>query len=370
MAQLILKHLTKSFSEGSKALDDFNLIIKENEFLAVVGPSGCGKTTLLRLIAGLEEITSGDIILNGNSINDIPPQKRNMAVMFQNYVLFPHMTVYQNMAFGLKLRKVQKSEVESRVKKIANTLGISTLLSRYPKELSGGQRQRAALGRAVLRKPEVFLLDEPLSNLDAKMRTQMRVEIHQLQKKLQTTMIFVTHDQAEAMTMGDRIVVLKDGKIQQVSDPMTLYNFPANKFVAGFIGTPSMNFFQGSIAQNDTGLFFNHRAFKFSMPKSLHSSALSYLGKEVCLGIRPEHIHVETHLMHQPNEPHVSMKATVQMMEQMGSYTLLYGKIDNELFVIKIDSQQNFSTGMTLNVYLLLLKTHFFDNESKNTIFT
>ncbi|SVB44143.1 uncharacterized protein METZ01_LOCUS196997, partial [marine metagenome] len=245
MAEVILKNVRKVFDRDVVAVDDANIEIKDQEFVVLVGPSGCGKSTTLRMVAGLEEVTSGEIYIDGKLVNDIPPKDRDIAMVFQNYALYPHMTVYQNMAFGLKLRKYPKEEIDDRVREAADILGIQELLERKPKALSGGQRQRVAVGRAIVRKPKVFLFDEPLSNLDAKLRVQMRTEISKLHTRLEATMIYVTHDQTEAMTMGDRIVVMKDGRIQQNDTPLHLYNHPANQFVAGFIGSPSMNFIEG-----------------------------------------------------------------------------------------------------------------------------
>jgi len=262
MAQVSLKGVSKAFPGNVWAIQDINLNIENKEFVVFVGPSGCGKSTTLRIIAGLEEASSGDVYIGDKLVNDVPPKDRNIAMVFQNYALYPHMSVYENMAFGLKLRKYPKAEIHSRVKDAAAILGIENLLDRKPKELSGGQRQRVAVGRAIVRKPMVFLFDEPLSNLDAKMRVQMRTEIKKLHLRLQATMIYVTHDQTEAMTMGDRIVVMKDGHIQQIADPIKLYDNPINRFVAGFIGSPPMNFVKGTIIKKDNRIYFNEGKFR------------------------------------------------------------------------------------------------------------
>ncbi|HET9869293.1 MAG TPA: sn-glycerol-3-phosphate ABC transporter ATP-binding protein UgpC, partial [bacterium] len=266
MAKVILKDVNKMYGNNVVAVNNVNIEIADKEFLILVGPSGCGKSTTLRMVAGLEELSGGEIRIDDVLVNDVPPKDRDIAMVFQNYALYPHMTVFENMAFGLKLRKYPKEEIKQRVHEAANILGIQELLNRRPKELSGGQRQRVALGRAIVRKPKVFLFDEPLSNLDAKLRVQMRAEISKLHTRLQATMIYVTHDQLEAMTMGDRIAVMKDGFVQQIAEPITLYEKPVNKFVAGFIGTPSMNFMEGTLNKKRTGVYFNEENFEIKLP--------------------------------------------------------------------------------------------------------
>lgn len=304
-----------------KALDAFSLDIAEREFIAVVGPSGCGKSTLLRIIAGLEEASGGKVVLDGRELNGLPPKDRDMAIMFQNYALFPHMTVAENMAFGLKLRKTPRPEIEIRVAEAARMLGIADLLGRYPGEMSGGQRQRAALGRAILRRPKVFLFDEPLSNLDAKMRAQMRVEISRLHQSLDSTMIFVTHDQVEAMTMGDRVVVLKDGVIQQAADPDTLYKEPANAFVASFIGSPGMNLFRGRIGNADGETAFVHPLFSWSLPETLRTRLSGYAGGEIVFGLRPEDIGSPA-ARRLENAPVI--RGSIGVVERLGGQVCLY----------------------------------------------
>ena len=291
MAEVILKNVRKVYDKDVVAVDDANIEIKDKEFVVLVGPSGCGKSTTLRMIAGLEEISGGDIYIDGTLVNDIPPKDRDIAMVFQNYALYPHMTVYQNMAFGLKLRKYPKDEIDARVQEAADILGIQDLLERKPKALSGGQRQRVAVGRAIVRKPKVFLFDEPLSNLDAKLRVQMRAEISKLHTRLEATMIYVTHDQTEAMTMGDRIVVMKDGRVQQIDAPLSLYNETVNQFVAGFIGSPSMNFISGKLAANGEGLVFDEGNIKIALPASYNDQLGDHKDQEVVMGIRPEDIH-------------------------------------------------------------------------------
>src|SRR4051812_37911381 len=303
----------KVFPGGSVAVNKVSLTCEEKEFLILVGPSGCGKSTTLRMIAGLEEMTSGEIWIDGVLVNDIPPKDRDIAMVFQNYALYPHMTAYENMAFGLKLRKYPPSEIKQRVHEAAEILGIQELLQRRPKALSGGQRQRVAVGRAIVRKPKVFLFDEPLSNLDAKMRVQMRTEIIKLHTRLQATMIYVTHDQVEAMTMGDRIVVMKDGLIQQVADPLSLYNMPTNKFVAGFMGSPSMNFLDGTLVKKSTGFFFSEETFQVKMPEEMAPSLKGRTGKEITLGMRPEDIYDKVYASNA--SPDNTITATVEVVE-------------------------------------------------------
>ncbi|HBT17730.1 MAG TPA: sugar ABC transporter ATP-binding protein, partial [Firmicutes bacterium] len=290
MAKVVFEHVYKKFPNGVIAVNDFNLEIKDKEFVVLVGPSGCGKTTSLRCVAGLEEASSGNIYIGDNIVNDVAPKDRDIAMVFQNYALYPHMDVYNNMAFGLKLRKFPKVEIERRVKEAAKILGIENLLDRRPKALSGGQRQRVALGRAIVREPKVFLMDEPLSNLDAKLRVQMRAELQKLHNRLKTTIIYVTHDQIEAMTMGDRIVVMKDGVVQQVGRPLDIYDNPNNVFVAGFIGTPPMNFMEGVLKQENNRLYVDLETIKIYVPAGKFKTANMYVDKEVIFGIRPENI--------------------------------------------------------------------------------
>jgi len=287
MAQVSLKNVSKIFSNGIKVVNELSLGVESKEFMVLVGPSGCGKSTTLRMIAGLEEISQGEIYIGNKLVNDVPAKDRDIAMVFQNYALYPHMTVFGNMAFGLQLRRYPKNEIVQRVNEAADILSIKHLLGRKPRELSGGERQRVAVGRAIVRKPLAFLFDEPLSNLDAKLRVQMRTEIHKLHIRLQTTIIYVTHDQVEAMTMGDRIAVMRQGVIQQVADPITVYDHPKNKFVAAFIGSPPMNFINGKIIKKDGRVYFDEGKIQVKLIESTHKDIMPYIGKEVILGIRP-----------------------------------------------------------------------------------
>ena len=329
MAKVVMQKLNKHYGEV-KAVRDFDLDIPDKEFVVLVGPSGCGKTTTLRMVAGLEDITSGDILIDDKVVNHLPPKDRDIAMVFQNYALYPHMTVYQNMAFGLTLRKFPKAEIDQRVKDAAEILNIGELLQRKPKALSGGQRQRVAVGRAIVRKPKVFLFDEPLSNLDAKLRVQMRVELKKLDERLQTTIIYVTHDQVEAMTMGDRIVVMKDGLKQQVGAPLELYFHPANKFVAGFIGSPAMNFVEGELLSEQGGLFFQTKAFKLKIPAEKAAKLKGYPEKRVIFGIRPEDL---------PEAPCAApgetMDVVVEVMEPLGSEVFLDVKTGDQSLIAR-----------------------------------
>ena len=331
MASVQLNNVCKVYASGVKAVSDFSLDIKDKEFIVLVGPSGCGKSTTLRMIAGLEDISSGELYIDGRLVNDVVPKDRDIAMVFQNYALYPHMTVYDNMAFGLKLRKMPKAEIDARVREAARILGIEQFLSRKPKALSGGQKQRVALGRAIVREPKVFLLDEPLSNLDAKLRAQMRTEITKLHNRLATTFIYVTHDQIEAMTMGTRIVVMKDGFIQQVDTPQNLYDFPVNQFVAGFIGTPQMNFFDASLEQKDGKVQVVFEDRRITLPEAKTSKIIDLLKlveekTPVILGVRPEDIHDEEVFI--SNSPDTIVECKVEVIEKLGSETLLYCNLD------------------------------------------
>ncbi len=359
MADVVLKNVCKIYDDnGFKAVDDFNLDIKDREFIVLVGPSGCGKSTTLRMVAGLEDISSGTISIDGTIVNDVAPKDRDIAMVFQNYALYPHMSVFDNMAFGLKLRHLPKKEIVERVQEAAEILGITELLDRRPKALSGGQRQRVAVGRAIVRKPKVFLFDEPLSNLDAKMRVQMRVEISRLHNRLGATMIYVTHDQTEAMTMGDRIVVMESGRVQQVADPMTLYNKPANKFVAGFIGMPPMNFFNGGIVSGDNGLSFKNEHVNIPIPPEWKDKIGGMAGKEAVFGIRPEDIG-STRAEEEPGMPSVSLD--VEVVEPMGSETYIYSTIGNNGVVAKLDAWRNFKVGDKAELKFFMPNAHIFD---------
>ena len=332
----------------------------------MVGPSGCGKSTTLRMIAGLEEISSGTVSIGSRIVNDIPPKDRDIAMVFQNYALYPHMTVYDNMAFGLKLRKFKKADIDARVKEAADILGIHDYLQRRPKALSGGQRQRVAVGRAIVRKPEAFLFDEPLSNLDAKMRVQMRAEISKLHSSLETTMIYVTHDQIEAMTMADRIVIMKDGIIQQVDDPLGVYDNPANLFVAGFIGTPPMNSFKGNILKEEEKLFFKDESVEIPLPEEWKEKAEAYVGKKVVFGIRPEDLGSEE-AEHFENAPKI--RAKVEVVEPMGSETYLYLATGIHSFIARIDSHRKASVGEEIELSINMKKAHLFDAETEVAIY-
>src|SRR5580658_10830572 len=318
MAEVVLQNLNKNFDEVY-AVKDVNLSIRDKEFMVLVGPSGCGKTTTLRMVAGLESISSGRILIDDKVINELPPMDRDIAMVFQNYALYPHMSVYDNMAFGLKMRKFDKAEIAKRVHEAADILGIEQLLKRKPRQLSGGQRQRVALGRAIVRHPQVFLFDEPLSNLDAKLRVQMRVELKKLHERLGTTAIYVTHDQVEAMTLGDRVVVMKDGLVQQVGDPMELYNEPANRFVAGFIGSPAMNFAGIRVAAENGSLWAESEGIRIKVPEPIRPRLAPYAGKEATLGIRPEDLHIAGD--GDPKE--LTFDVAVEVVERLGSEILL-----------------------------------------------
>ncbi len=365
MAEVLLKNVEKVYEGGQRAVKDFSLEIKDREFMVFVGPSGCGKSTTLRMVAGLEEISSGTIEIGGRVVNDVLPKDRNIAMVFQNYALYPHMTVYENMAFGLKLRKVPKKEIEKSVNEAAEILGIKELLNRKPKALSGGQRQRVAVGRAIVRKPEVFLFDEPLSNLDAKLRTQMRTEIKRLHNIIGATMIYVTHDQTEAMTMGDRIVVMKDGLIQQSAEPLVLYNEPANRFVAGFIGMPQMNFLTGKTSSVNGSLSFLtddgiNIPLKDKAPASLSA------GTEAVLGIRPEDIGSLSASLDASNS---KIEGIIEVVEPLGSEIYLYLRCGVHEVISRVEaSEKHYSTGQKVSLPLNLKKAHFFDFKTENRI--
>jgi multiple sugar transport system ATP-binding protein len=366
MAQVSLKNVSKVFPGNVYAVKDVNLGIESKEFVVFVGPSGCGKTTTLRIIAGLEEATGGEVHIGGQLVNDVPPKDRDIAMVFQNYALYPHMTVYDNMAFGLKLRKYPKAEIEARVQEAAGILGIEKLLHRKPGQLSGGQRQRVAVGRAIVRKPLVFLFDEPLSNLDATMRVTMRTEIKKLHIKLQTTMIYVTHDQVEAMTMGDRIVVMKDGLIQQIADPITLYDKPVNKFVAGFIGTPPMNFVKATIVKKDGKLYANEGKFQVKIIDAMAKVMAPYAGKEVIFGIRPENMYDKLFVSDAP--PENTIKATCEVIEPMGSEAYLYLNTGKNSLVAKVGGHDKPAINQDMDFVIDMSKVHFFDKDTENTI--
>jgi len=363
MAEVRLENVSKIFNEKVKAVDEVGLTIHDKEFMVLVGPSGCGKSTTLRMVAGLEEISSGEIYIDDNLVNDTPPKDRDIAMVFQNYALYPHMSVFENMAFGLKLRKFRRDEINSRVGEAADILGLQDLLERRPKELSGGQRQRVAVGRAIVRKPKVFLFDEPLSNLDAKLRVQMRVEISKLHQKLEATMIYVTHDQVEAMTMGDRITVMKDGIVQQVESPTNLYAKPVNKFVAGFIGSPAMNFFKGELVENGTK-FFKNKSFKIQIPGQLSKNLIKKKGENIVLGVRPEDFSMKS----SEKEEYNSIEAVIEVIEPMGSENYLYLRTGDQSFIIKTAPSINVKINDQIKLYINLENIHLFDEQSSESM--
>ena len=368
MAGVVLKNLTKHF-KTVVAVNDFSLEIEDKEFLVLVGPSGCGKTTALRMIAGLEEATAGEIYIGDRLVNDVSPKDRDIAMVFQNYALYPHMTVYDNMAFGLKLRKFPKDEILRRVQEAAKLLGLGDLLDRKPKQLSGGQRQRVALGRAIVREPKVFLMDEPLSNLDAKLRVQTRAELIKLHRRLGITTIYVTHDQVEAMTMGDRIVVMKDGLVQQVDSPMGLYTKPVNMFVAGFIGTPSMNFIDATLAKADGRFAIEAESFRVLIPESKNSKDWDkYVGKQITFGVRPEDIFDKAIPMVPATEEN-TIKALVDVIEPMGAIVTAYLTTGTHSLVATIDAETKMKELQELEVVFDMDKTHVFDKDSEAAIY-
>ena len=384
MSSVLLKNIYKVYPNNVTAVTDFNLDIQDKEFIVFVGPSGCGKSTTLRMIAGLEEISAGELWIDGNLVNDVAPKDRDIAMVFQSYALYPHMTVYENMAFALKLRKFPKSEIDARVREAARILGLETYLSRKPKALSGGQRQRVALGRAIVREPKVFLLDEPLSNLDAKLRSQMRTEITKLHNRLATTFIYVTHDQVEAMTMGSRIVVMKDGFMQQVDTPINLYDYPVNQFVAGFIGTQQINFFPEKLTCSKDKVMVEFGLEKLQLPKAkvdLICGLDKYLntGKEIVFGIRPEDLHDDDAWLKNKNCPSIDVK--VDVVEALGPETLIYGKLrtedgfeDDSIVDVKsgvtakVGSRSTTKAGDTVKIAVDIIHCHLFDKENEITL--
>ncbi|MCU0522140.1 MAG: ABC transporter ATP-binding protein [Anaerolineae bacterium] len=365
MAGVSFRHVTKRFGDVV-AVSDLNIEVADKEFLVFVGPSGCGKSTSLRMLAGLEEIDEGEIYIGDRLVNDVPPKDRDIAMVFQSYALYPHMTVYDNMAFGLKLRKVPKQEIDRRVKEGAGMLGIEHLLDRKPKQLSGGQRQRVAVGRAIVREPNVFLMDEPLSNLDAKLRVQARAEISKLHQRLGTTFIYVTHDQVEAMTMGTRIAVLRDGILQQVDSPQHLYDLPNNVFVAGFMGSPAMNFFEAALVDHDGETVADCKDFRVRIPASLAAPYRPYLGKEVVMGLRPEHIHDPDYPL--PGIVPSLVEAKVEITELMGNEVNVFfstGRVD---FMGRFDPRTKATVGMTKSASFDMSRIHIFDKQTEKAI--
>ncbi|OUP49233.1 ABC transporter ATP-binding protein [Lachnoclostridium sp. An181] len=368
MASLSLKHINKVYPNGFEAVKDFNLEIADKEFIIFVGPSGCGKSTTLRMIAGLEDITSGELKIGDKVVNDIEPKDRDIAMVFQNYALYPHMTVYDNMAFGLKLRKVPKEEIDKMVREAAKILDLEALLDRKPKALSGGQRQRVAMGRAIVRNPKVFLMDEPLSNLDAKLRGQMRIEISKLHQRLGTTIIYVTHDQTEAMTLGTRIVVMNGGIVQQVDTPQVLYDTPYNLFVAGFIGSPQMNFLDAVVEVHGEDALLNLGPTKIELPPAKAKKLIDggYNGKTVVLGIRPEDVHDEP--MYISSSPKTVIEATIRVYEMLGAEVYLYFDYEGASMTARVDPRTTARTGDKVKFAFDAEKIHVFDKETEKVI--
>ncbi|MCK1992995.1 ABC transporter ATP-binding protein [Peribacillus muralis] len=364
MAELVLDHIFKIYDKKVTAVKDFNLRVDDKEFIVFVGPSGCGKSTTLRMIAGLEDISQGDLFIDGKRVNDVPPKDRDIAMVFQNYALYPHMSVYDNMAFGLKLRKTPKAEIKQRVTEAAKILGLEEYLNRKPKALSGGQRQRVALGRAIVRDAKVFLMDEPLSNLDAKLRVQMRAEIAKLHKRLDTTTIYVTHDQTEAMTMATRLVVMKDGIIQQVGAPKDVYEKPVNVFVGGFIGSPAMNFFTGTLKEDSIKI--GQQTLEIPAMKMKMLRDQGYVGKDIILGIRPEDFHNEGAYFTQ--SPNTMFKTQVDVSELMGAEIMLYSTLEGQNFVARVDAKNIIQAGEIIDLAVDMNKAHFFDKGTEHRI--
>lgn len=368
MANLSLSHINKTYDNGYEAVKDFNLEIEDKEFIIFVGPSGCGKSTTLRMIAGLEDISSGELKIDGKLVNNVEPKDRDIAMVFQNYALYPHMTVFENMAFGLKLRKLPKEEIEEKVLHAAKILDLEHLLNRKPSALSGGQRQRVAMGRAIVRNPKVFLMDEPLSNLDAKLRVQMRQEISKLHEQLGTTIIYVTHDQTEAMTLGTRIVVMKDGVVQQIDTPYNLYNKPKNLFVAGFIGSPQMNLIDGVCRINNDKACLEIGNFIIDLPKQKSEKMKegNYDGKTIVMGIRPEDIYDAGCL--ESKKDKVMFRSKVTSMEMLGAETFLYFDVNENSFIARVDPKTMKKTGDIAEFALDIHKIHVFDKETSRVI--
>ena len=362
MAKVELKGISKFFEGGVQAVNNANIVVEDKEFVVLVGPSGCGKSTTLRMIAGLEDISEGEIYIDGELVNDVPPKDRNIAMVFQNYALYPHMSVYENMAFGLRIKKVEKTEIDRRVHEAAKTLDIEKLLDRKPKALSGGQRQRVAVGRAIVRNPKVFLFDEPLSNLDAKLRVQMRAELSDLHLRLNATMIYVTHDQVEAMTMANKIVVMKDGKVQQIGAPLFLYNHPINKFVAGFIGSPPMNFLTVKVTEEWGDVILDEGSFKIKAAPEHAGYLKKYTGKEVYFGIRPE----DLRYTEKSGSKGISVKVTV--VEPLGADIHLWLTTGKQPMVARTESKYSFNVGDEANFIPNMEKARYFDKETELSV--
>jgi multiple sugar transport system ATP-binding protein len=362
MATVELQNLSKIYEGGVKAVDAANIAVSDKEFVVLVGPSGCGKSTTLRMIAGLEEITSGELLIDGKLMNDVAPKDRDIAMVFQNYALYPHMSVYENMAFGLKIRKYAKKEIDTRVHEAAGILDIEELLDRKPKALSGGQRQRVAVGRAIVRKPKVFLFDEPLSNLDAKLRVQMRAEISSLHSRLQATMIYVTHDQVEAMTMGDRIVVMRDGVIQQIGTPLALYNTPVNRFVAGFIGSPPMNIMKVNLKESGGGLVIEEAGFQIEVAAAHQDRLRSHVGRDLFMGIRPED------LTYAEGARGGAITASVDVVEPLGAETHIYLTVGSNQLIARVGPEVDVRVGTEIALSPNMDRVHYFDLETEASL--
>jgi multiple sugar transport system ATP-binding protein len=366
MAQVSLKNVSKVFPNGTRVVNNLSLGVENKEFMVLVGPSGCGKSTTLRMIAGLEESSEGDIFIGDKKVNDVPAKDRDIAMVFQNYALYPHMSAFENMAFGLKLRRYSRDEIKKRVNEAADILSIKHLLNRKPRELSGGERQRVAVGRAIVRKPMVFLFDEPLSNLDAKLRVQMRTEIHKLHTRLQTTIIYVTHDQVEAMTMGDRVAVMKSGIIHQVSDPIGIYDHPKNKFVAGFMGSPPMNFMSGKIVKKNGRIYFSEGKIQVKLVDEMTSKLSPYVGKDVVFGIRSEDIYDKLFVSEAP--PENIVKVSCEVVEPLGSEVYLYLNTGRHTFIASVGAHDRPTVGADIDMVFDMSKVHFFDKDTEETI--
>ena len=367
MARVCFERVTKKYENGFVAVNNLNFEVAEGEFLVLVGPSGCGKTTSLRMLAGLESISDGKIYIGDRNVNNIPSKDRNIAMVFQSYALYPHMSVFDNMAFSLELQGYSKAETKQRVQAAAQQLGIEQLLDRKPKQLSGGQRQRVAVGRAIVRKPTVFLMDEPLSNLDAKLRTQARVELSKLHKDLATTFIYVTHDQVEAMTMGTRIAVLNGGILQQIDTPQNLYEHPTNVFVAGFMGSPAMNFIAGVVRQDEDNLYVQTKSLQIPIPAARQSQYREYIGKEITFGIRPENIYSEEFLP--PKTAPFPIKAKTTVVEMMGHEAIVYCTLaDGQELVARVDPRSHFIPENTVTLLFDLNRFHLFDREQEHRL--
>jgi len=364
MARVLIRNLNKFYDHEVHAVKDVNLEIRDKEFVVLVGPSGCGKTTTLRMVAGLESITSGDVLIGDTVVNDLPPMDRDIAMVFQNYALYPHMSVYDNMAFGLKMRRVDRREIAQRVQEAADILGIGDYLKRKPRQLSGGQRQRVALGRAIVRHPQVFLFDEPLSNLDAKLRVQMRVELKKLHSRLNTTAVYVTHDQVEAMTLGDRVVVMRGGEVQQVGEPLELYNAPVNRFVAGFLGSPAMNFAPARVHEASGALRADGTGFAIEVPAELGARLRPYAGRDVTLGVRPEDLHIAN-----GSDPAgLCLDGLVEVVERLGAEILLDLQVGSQTMVASVEPTVRAKRGDKLRFALRPDRLHFFDTASEAAI--